>query len=507
MTFDDRLATIIAVAPTSAHDRAVRWRQLVDLVARAGPHASGPLIDQAVAAIRRDQQGVQQNLRAATARAIAGRALPQPLLEVFAADRLDVVAPLLTGAEPSGSLRQAASSEVRRFLDVMYPAPLPEPLAQIVELSAAPIIDEIPTISEVVARIERLRTSRAQPPDPAPQPIVRPLNANLTPAERSTVSSTSPALFRWECGAGGNIAWVEGAPRGPLVGRSIARAEEDGVDREVERAFARRSPFRDATLSLPEGGSIAGRWLFSGVPAFAPADGRFVGYRGIARREEVLKPAAMIGAPATLDPAALRELVHEIKTPLNAIIGFAEIIEGQYLGPAQSGYRERAVEIVSQARVLLTAVDDLDFAARAGGESAQPAMDFAVFFPVFAERLRAQAEERGVTLVVDAPADQGSWTLDLTVAERLLERFAGAVMALATDGEALRLAVRRQGDFATFRLSRPRALERASAAELFEAQPDSSGLSLRLVLGLAQIVGGKLNADGSDLVLHLPVVG
>ena len=46
------------------------------------------------------------------------------------------------------------------------------------------------------------------------------------------------------------------------------------------------------------------------------------------------------------DPDSLRELVHEIKTPLNAIIGFAEIIDGQYLGPADRRYRERAGEIV-----------------------------------------------------------------------------------------------------------------------------------------------------------------
>ena len=75
-------------------------------------------------------------------------------------------------------------------------------------------------------------------------------------------------------------------------------------------------------------------------------------------------PRAEADADVLADPDSLRELVHEIKTPLNAIIGFAEIIEGQYLGPADRGYRERAAEIVGQARLLLTAIDDLDFAAK-----------------------------------------------------------------------------------------------------------------------------------------------
>ena len=61
---------------------------------------------------------------------------------------------------------------------------------------------------------------------------------------------------------------------------------------------------------------------------------------------------------------SLRQLIHELRTPLNAIIGFAEMIEGQYMGPAAAGYRGQAAEIMAQARGLLGAVDDLDTAAR-----------------------------------------------------------------------------------------------------------------------------------------------
>src|SRR5262249_49138592 len=147
----------------------------------------------------------------------------------------------------------------------------------------------------------------------------------------------SPGLFRWECGAGGEIAWVDGAPRGALIGRSIARqinGEGDGVDPEVVRAFMLRAPFRDAALTVAGDGLVAGEWKISGVPAFDPADGRSGGYRGVALGEKAESQVVEEAAQALADPDSLRELVHEIKTPLNAIIGFAEIIEGQYLGPA-----------------------------------------------------------------------------------------------------------------------------------------------------------------------------
>ncbi|MEO6247092.1 MAG: histidine kinase dimerization/phospho-acceptor domain-containing protein [Sphingomicrobium sp.] len=534
MKFDDRLATILSLTPNGPHDRAVRWRQLVDLVARAGPEASGPTVAQAIAQIREGRDDVAVEARAAAARSIAGRALPDALLEAFAADRLDVAAPLLANGPPTASLRRAASPAVRRFLDAMHPpqlvadpiagpeaAPMPESAAE----PTAPVPAAIPSISEVVERIERLRVARdagladrssapvpsapPAPPIPVP-PVERPVPTRTAPPRHDPPTAPeSLGLFRWECGPGGNIGWVEGAPRGALVGRSIARAEpSEGVDRDVERAFARRAPFRDANLSLPEAGLVAGDWLISGVPAFAPGDGRFVGYRGIARRAEALKAPVIAAVPGPLDPAALRELVHEIKTPLNAIIGFAEIIDGQYLGPAQSGYRERAAEIVAQAGILLSAIDDLDFAARLRGrDSAESSpSDFMSFFQPFAYRLQKLALDRGVTLAIDSPPGEGLCTLDRELAERLLDRFAEAVFAATTPGETLRLAVRREDGFCALRLSRPRALEGMSDSDLFGGRNgDGADFSLRMVVGLAQIVGGKLAADGGDLVLRMPM--
>jgi signal transduction histidine kinase len=169
------------------------------------------------------------------------------------------------------------------------------------------------------------------------------------------------------------------------------------VDQKISRAFGLRAPFREARLTVGGEGLASGDWKLSGVPAFDPADGRFAGYRGIAVREAAPEQEAGPERPP-LDDDSLRELVHELKTPLNAIIGFAEIIDGQYLGPADHSYRERAAEIVGQARLLLSAIEDLDIAAqlRSAPESAGGSADLDEVLAALGPELVERADRRGI---------------------------------------------------------------------------------------------------------------
>ncbi|HEY6048481.1 MAG TPA: histidine kinase dimerization/phospho-acceptor domain-containing protein, partial [Sphingomicrobium sp.] len=311
--------------------------------------------------------------------------------------------------------------------------------------------------------------------------------------------------FRWECGPSGEIAWVEGAPRGALIGRSLARPQNGGgdhVDQEVLRAFAMRAPFRDAELNVAGDGLVSGEWKISGVPAFEPADGRFAGYRGIALREHT--PAAAGQGPDVLsDPDSLRELVHEIKTPLNAIIGFAEIIEGQYLGPADRQYRERASEIVGQARMLLNAIDDLDFAAKA--HSSEPAkVDVAELVETMASSLREAAVGKGVELELSRRMRNLVAAVEPELAARLIFRLVSAVIARGQKGERLRLTLSHAGDRCRIAINRPVALQKASDEELFGAAEAGEGMWLRLVRGLARIAGGDLTTTPAQIALLLP---
>lgn len=502
MRFDDRLSTVLAQPATDAHDRAVRWRQLVELVARSGGGPTGRLTAEALAQIRQGAADVDPAVRAATARAIAAMPLSADLVAIFAADSLSVAAPLLAAASfhPSQWDRVfgEASEENRRFLLALHPElgnrPPPASAAEISPPAPLPSSESpIPSISDVVARIERLRQSRDH------QPL------DTAPAGEGRVGAG--ALFRWECTPSGEIAWVDGAPRGAIIGRSIAQpSDQDVIDPAVGRAFSMRAPFRDASLVLAGDADWAGEWRISGAPAFEPSDGRFAGYRGVAVRTGIAAGAAEPGQWGEHD--SLRELIHEIKTPLNAIIGFAEIIDGQLLGAAGQGYRERAAVIVEEARLLLAAVDDLDLAARltSGREQAGDPVNAVEMLERLRPQLAQSAERSGVALTFQQDGGAQGCIVHPVLAERMVVRLAEVVLSAAAPGEQLTLKSRSADGRCTLTVELPAALRAAiSKAGARDARPEEAeSFQLRLLHGLAQLGGGNVEVTDGHLKLTLP---
>lgn len=521
MRFDDRLLTVLSQPAGDRHDAAVRWRQLVDLVARAGPASASPVVDHALEAIRTEAPNIDEELRAAAARAVAARPLPVGLLEYFVSDGLTVSAPVLAAATLERAQWQAvlshADEETRRFVEALHPEvpavaapaerePAPEPFVESPEApvpapATTPTPTPTPSLHDVVARIERRRRARSASRTASPAPL---------PVE-------APSLFRWECGPSGDIAWVEGAPRGALIGRSIARVQDDDEDRiddEVTRAFAMRAPFRDGEMTVSGDGLVAGEWKISGLPAFDPTDGRFAGYRGIALRETARPEPSEPAVEILADPDSLRELVHEIKTPLTAIIGFAEIIEGQYLGPADYRYRKRAGDIVGEARLLLRAIDDLDFAAKvhSAGGGGERRVDLLRLAERVGETLSAEAAQRSVELNLTPTTSAVIAAVEPEIAERLLIRLGSAVIERADAGERLKISLEQNNEQCRISVSRPQALRSIPDAQLFDAAasegPEKPGLlagfSLRLVRGLARIAGGDLAPTRAGLTLSFP---
>ena len=179
MRFDDRLLTVLNQPAEDRHDAAVRWRQLVDLVARAGSSSASPVVAEALEAIRTEAPRVDVLLRAAAARAVAALPLPLGLLEYFASDSLTVAAPVLAAAtlDPSqwAALQADAGDETRRFIATLHP-----------ELTAEPHV-EAATRSVDMALLQPPPASSMQPSGPSPS--ASPSSRRSTCTRRSGTSS------------------------------------------------------------------------------------------------------------------------------------------------------------------------------------------------------------------------------------------------------------------------------------------------------------------------------
>jgi hypothetical protein len=539
--FDDMLATLLRQPMPTASARAAAWRQIVDVLAQ-GRSGSSAVLDEAYDRLRALRPDVPVEVLAEATRALGGRRLPADLVALFADERPSIVAPLiaevvldeaewlalLPNLTPTarGLLRHRRDlpQSVVRALgsfgssDFMIAPPehvfieeaeeaLPE------DIPAAPKSPVLEGERQIKDLLTRIAAFRARGPR-------RPVDSG--PAEEPEIED-----FRFETGADGVIIWVENAPRGPLIGETIAVAassSDHGVDGHAAGAYRRRAPFRDARLSIAGDSPIAGEWRISAVPFFEPRDGRFTGYRGTARRpraDETAITAAPSGVFGTgIEADSISQLVHELRTPLNAILGFSEMIERQYRGPAAAGYRGKAADIVAQGQRMLAAIDDLDIAARV--ESRRMAIDEgAADAAALLTRLHADylsgAQARGVALAFRIEADLPPARIDPVAVERMFARLLAATIAIAAPAETVRVELARAEDGA-LRLSvaRPRLLAGRDEHMLLDPgyNPDGDwpdapvlglGFALRLVRNLATAAGGRLDIEEQRFILRLPL--
>lgn len=97
-------------------------------------------------------------------------------------------------------------------------------------------------------------------------------------------------------------------------------------------------------------------------------------------RTVVLIPASQVGGPLDLESASesrnriaevFANLAHEMRTPLNAVIGFGEILQGEHFGALAARYKQYARDIVGAGYHLLSLVNGaLDLGRVSAGAAA-----------------------------------------------------------------------------------------------------------------------------------------
>jgi len=525
LRFDDSLDTVLAADTATPFGAQSAWRQLTDLIGRG----RAPALPDAIERLRSIRGQVPPPVRSASARGLAFAQPPAALVGLFGEDEPAIAAPVLSTARLSAdewvalipALPPASRSLLRHRRDLPpgavraldsygaadFALPQPGPAAPTetpaIPLPAEPANDVAapdPTgpfvIAELVARLDAYQRD----------------HGDLNRPPRAPVGSMPVDHFCFETDATGTIRWVDGAPREPLIGVLLGAgsAQVDGV---VSGAFRRRAPFADARLVIAGSSTAAGDWQLSATPAFEPASGRFTGYRGVARRprsDERAEPV-FLRRPAA---EALRALVHELRTPTNAISGFAEMIEAQVLGPTPEPYRDRATTIRSSTRELLDAIDDVDTAARIEQRALVLRAGRVTVAPLLsrvAGDLEPLTRLRGAVIELDSGPEGLEISGDDTAVARIVSRLLGLVVGACAPDERLRIAAADAGDMVALTIGLPRAFAGRASEDLYRLDDQGegtpllgAGFALRLARNLAAELRGGLTIGEDRLTLRLP---
>jgi len=153
---------------------------------------------------------------------------------------------------------------------------------------------------------------------------------------------------------------VTAASHHGLIGTKIFTVVNDGewgCNQVTYQRFQNRMAIRSGLVALPDSSGDVRRVVAK--PLF-DEQGGYIGYSGAVLPVE---RAAVLSRPApdqTNDHVNIsrsddyRQLIHELKTPVGALKGFAEILQSQLFGPVSSQYRQMANVIVKDSDILLS---------------------------------------------------------------------------------------------------------------------------------------------------------
>lgn len=544
MHFDDRLGTVLRLRADGEAVRKIQYRQLLDLLGTTPAEARGEQLDAAYARLAELGESIPVGQRAAMLRDGALRLRSPRLVAALAAGGETVAAaalqraqldpeqwldliPALPPAARGGLLaRRDLSGEVTALLSRLGVSSRGLPPAAAEAIATAPAPALVPELDDLLrpapggeaigAIVKRIEAYRRQ------QQVVEPAPAHDSPRlplgeEPGPDSAIRPRAFDFATDAEGRITWSDPGVAPMVTGMRLGETATP----ELSQAMHHKQPLRARQLTIRGARAVAGVWQIDAGPWFDPLTGRFIGYRGRMRRPADETASAPASAPISDSPAdRIRQMLHELRTPVNAIQGFAEVIQQQLFGPTPHEYRALAAGIAGDAARMLSAFEELERLAKLDSGAAEldsGECDLAATIQATVAQLAAHTTQRGSGFAVKAELDALPVPLARIECERIAWRLLATLAGVSAPGEMLKLRLREKHGMARIDLTLPERLATLDGDALFEtgagAVPQviaagvfGVGFALRLARAEARAAGGALERRDDRLRLTLPLL-
>jgi len=311
-------------------------------------------------------------------------------------------------------------------------------------------------------------------------------------------------------------------------------AQEDTDNEKWARHMAdlvARRPFRGFSYNIKTSDGRRLTIVINGIPIF-DQDGVFIGYRGtgsditLQRVTEEQRDAALREAERANRAKSefLATMSHEFRTPLNAILGFSEMMRAQYFGPLGSdNYQEYANDIHDSGEHMLELVNDvLDIAAIEAGKRAiiKETINVNELLRDCVRNIELVASGGGIKLTLDGPEDLPRLFADKrSVTQIVLNIISNAVKFTEEDG-TIAVSAAAEGNNTIIKVSDsgagippdklPSITEPFSQAHTdpHKAQK-GTGLGLSIVKSLVNVHDGVLDIEselgkGTTVIVTLP---
>ncbi|WP_338240407.1 sensor histidine kinase [Aurantiacibacter hainanensis] len=314
----------------------------------------------------------------------------------------------------------------------------------------------------------------------------------------------------------GNVVSADGFAAPMLVGLKLTAPAPGTLvsfEDDVAAQLRRHLPLRQAHLTIDAAPEISGEWRMDATPLFATATGGFTGYA--ARLYRPNRPVVSGREDSQAD--AMRQVLHELRTPVNAIQGFAEIIQQQIFATVPHEYRAHAAAIAVDAAKLLAGFEEVDRLVRLESRAMQleeGSCDFRAALADTVERLQRVLRPRNAGFALEISGSHFTVGFDRTEAMAMCWRLLATAAGALGPGEESRLAL--SGDEAgiTLDLSVPESLRAAAPDTSREGQRRSvvsAGMfgprfTFRLVEAEVRAAGGSLSCEGDRVTLRLPTL-
>ena len=561
MHFDDRLGTVLRLSASGSAVQRIQYRQLLDLLGTSPAEARGEQLDAAYVRLAELAQKIPAANRAAmirdsalrlrSPRLVAALAESEPAVAEAAVlqarltqeEWLDLIPALPPAALPALRQRRDLPGEVPALLarlgvtdrglppaEASIEPAAPEPAELLAEADALPEAEAEAAGAEVVvlppraapaaqhsgigAIVKRIEAYRRQ------RQVIDQVPANDSPRlplgeDHFLEVPEQVRAFDLACDAEGRICWADPGVAPMVLGLRLAGT---ALSAEFDLQMRRHQPLRAERLELNGAEAITGTWQLDAVPWFDPVTGRYRGYRGRMRRPAERAPVL----PPVRDSEAdrIRQMLHELRTPVNAIQGFAEVIQQQLFGPTPHEYRALAANIAGDAARMLSAFEELERLARldSGAMGLDPGdADLAAVIAATVDQLGAHTAQRGSGFALKSDAERLPVALARLEVERIVWRLTATLAGVAAPGEVLKLKLRQRDGMARLDLALPGVLARLDGDDLFRAAAGAIpqvvaagvfgvGFALRLARAEARAAGGDLLRKDGKLRLTLPAV-